>query len=105
LALLPNWIIKIPLNTALVVAISGLAILTPPPFRPVFFLATMLLSELFQITLVFFVRYRFQPTADSFKKNKCGGFDSIVLYYRRFSDLLKYFFASGIMMIRTIEIS
>jgi len=42
-----------PLNTAFVVAISGLAILTPPPFRPVFFLATMLLSELFQITLVF----------------------------------------------------
>jgi hypothetical protein len=43
-----------PLNTVLVVAISGLAIFTPPPFRPVFFLATRLLSELFQITLVFF---------------------------------------------------
>jgi hypothetical protein len=54
LAFLPIQVIKMPINSAFVVAVSGLAILTAPPFRPQFFPATLLLSDLFQITLVFF---------------------------------------------------
>jgi hypothetical protein len=52
-AFLPIQVIKMPQNSAFVVAVSGLAILTAPPFRPQFFPATLLLSDLFQITLVF----------------------------------------------------
>jgi hypothetical protein len=91
-----------PQNSAFVVTVSGLAILTAPPFRPQFFPATLLLSELFQITLVLSFLQCFIPAADSLKKAKGAGVNSIILYYRRFFDCLKYFFAGGQIMISSL---
>jgi hypothetical protein len=49
-----NWVVILPLNSAITAALFGLAALASPPFRPQFLSATTVLSELFWKTLVFF---------------------------------------------------